>query len=489
MAKSKATTPKKAAAKAPKPVKAESTKTPPAVFNLLASGSTVLASAQEALMRQRAKSRVNFSPTSLRGLGSVVREGITLEHFLFQYLFARRSLPVATILEIIGKEGVGKTTLAWYFAGQWARQNIMTGYLETETKPMDSAQIKRILDPNRGVSEQIFGNAIGHMEAREITQSIKETEDFVHRLRGRGAFKKEGGLIPQHIPIGLIFDTWSKLMNPAKAVGRIAYGGFDDPKLVAKKFEEVGEGSNLQHAKLMSEWCRTLPAFMDPYTGNNVFMMILSHQTEKIDMSGGRGGPQLPSSVLDMFNKNRIGGRGMNQNAAFQLIAAHEGLAKNAAKETTGKYVKIRMDKNSYGPNNRVIKFELRDVYTSDTATVLEEPLRLDEALADMFATDGVLGTTVERGLYSCKALGLTAVDGVKLSRAFHSNPELMASVGRHYQIAGYEDEATAAIITPPPPPPPILDPGMPPQEAPARPPTADSEEPSTDEQDPAADE
>ena len=65
----------------------------------------------------------------------------------------------------------------------------------------------------------------------------------------------------------------------------------------------LGESSNLEFSKLMHEWCRSRATFLED---NNVFMIIVSHQNDKIDMSRSPMGAFMTEEYKAANNKVKI---------------------------------------------------------------------------------------------------------------------------------------------------------------------------------------
>lgn len=418
-------------------------------FNLLAADN-VMPAVQESLLKlyERRKNKT----ISFADAGMVDGQDLPLGHFILQYLFGRKALPAGRVIEVVGKTGVGKSTLALYLAGMWAAQaNVPTVHVETEQKPMAEEHILRILHSNPTVARAIYTHGLRKLESLEISSGLTMIEEAIWSFRGK-VHTADGAALPATVPVNIVIDTASKWMSPTQATGRLEFGDFANPK-ARQAMKEAGEGSNFEHAKLFAWWGRTLPALLRQ---NNVTMTVISHQNDKIDMSGTPS--FIPKIYGDMHNTTKIGGRAIDQNASFQLVVVPlDQSAKRSDGTQIGTMVRVCMNKNSYGPNNRYIDYELRNEFYNDTEQELEHPLRFDEALARWFATEGILGTSVERNLYTSRELGVQAADGVALSRAFHANETAMQRVGRMLRIVGYgaSEEAPEAEAKLPPPPPP----------------------------------
>ena len=403
--------------------------TPKSQFNLL-NGEVNLVDIMKESLAVVASRRKN-EPTSLRSLRDIRSLAVPVMHFYLQYLLGVSYIKSATMLEIIGGTGTGKTTLAFKLAGEVAVAGVPTYYQETESKIMEGDQISRILSPDAEIAGKIYNRAICVDEAHSLGESTQKLENWVYDLRGKGPGKKDKR-IPDSTPCFLVIDSWSKLMSENEACGYQDYSDLmsDENK---KKRKEVGEGSNQGHAKHAHGWCRRLPYFLHD---NNALLLIVSHKNDRVDMSGGHG-PKMSADTAELYDITKIGGKAINQNAAIQLVLKAGGQAKNGSGDQTGTMIKMRVHKNSYGPKGRVIEYELRDHYTEGSQ---ESPVRLDEGMAKWFADAKILDTTVERKRYTCEALDVYNGDGIELSAAFHARPDLMKAVALQLNIRGYTD-------------------------------------------------
>lgn len=405
-----------------------------AAFNLLDGPVNLVEAARTGL--ETLSARRKNEPTAFRSLADIKRTSIPIRHFYMQYLLGMAYLPSNAFIEIIGAEHIGKTTLAFTLAGDAALANVPVYYQETEAKPMVNEQIMRCLSRDVVTAQKIHDRAVGFDSAHEIREGIQKFEDWVRTLRGKTYVDKDAKL-PAINPLLAIIDTMSKWMAPSEAAGYQDYGD-NMSEENKKKLKEVGDGSNMGHAKHFHAWCRRLPYFLED---NNCALIGISHQNDKVDMGGGAS--YMAADAGKLYNKTKIGGKAFDQNAAIQLIMAPGVQAKNGSGDVTGTMIKVRTAKNSYGPKNRIIEYELRDRYTLDSDTYLEAPIRLDEGLAKWFADERILGTTVERKRYTCEALDVVNGDGVDISTALHANPTIMARLAKDLKIRGYEDPVT----------------------------------------------
>lgn len=365
-----------------------------------------------------------------------VQEGFAfpLKHFLLQQAVGQYGIPGGKIVDIIGAEGIGKSTLVMQMLG-WAMDvGCPALYIECESKQIPPARVMRAMHPNVMRAFKMLQrlrvepvNSLDHM-----WQAMK---DFVYVARGtRG--DKETPRIPMHVPIVIAIDPWSKLLNPDEAAGFYNYGdNMSDAK--KKKFKEISEGSNLGHAKWAHKWCRLLPAFLKQY---NVTLIVVHHQNDKIDMAGGGGASYMTAEASALYNKTRIGGKALHQNTALTIILSRRGLSKNTSGDVIGNLISARIAKNSLGPDNGKFFYELRTGHFQDSATRLDPALNMDIGFATMCAEQKWLSTVVKGSKFSSPVLGVNEVPADEFYEAFEKHPDAKIHLGKQLGINGYVD-------------------------------------------------
>lgn len=366
---------------------------------------------------------------------SEIQEGFAFpfRHFLLQYAVGQYGVPPQKIIDIIGAEGIGKSTLVMDMLGSAMDVGCPALYVECESKQIPAPRVMRALHPSITRSYKMLNrlrvepvNSLDHM-----WQAIK---DFVYIARGTKG-NKDTPRVPMHVPIVIAVDPWSKLLNPDEAAGFYNYGdNMSDAK--KKKFKEISEGSNLGHAKWAHKWCRLLPAFLKQY---NVVLIIVHHQNDKIDMGGGGPSFMTPEASA-LYNKTRIGGKALHQNTALTLILSRRGLAKNGSGDVTGNLISCRVAKNSLGHDNIKFYYELRTGYYNDTLTHMDPAINYNIGFATMCAEQKWMSTSVKGSKFSSPVLGVTEVSADEFYEAFNANQEVKFNLGRQLGINGYVD-------------------------------------------------
>jgi len=350
-----------------------------------------------------------------------------IDNIYFQHTIGMRGLPNGTLIEIIGQDGIGKTSLVWTLAGFAMSQNSPFFLVESEAKPMDKKRVQRCLSSDIELSQKMIDRVLVSC-CTNLLDAVSEIEDWVNTQR------KDIG-VPMEVPLVCAIDTFSKMMAPKEAEGRSYYQDAKTTKK-AKTLEELGTGTNFEHAKYAQKWCRTLPAWLD---NKNVILIIVSHQNQKIDMGFGGG------FVSDAFNRTKIGGNAFNQNAALQLILTREGyLIHNGDK--IGTKVKATVAKNSYGPEGGIVRYELVSrPWLDDGDNFQQSSLYFDNTTADWFASNGILDTRCDRKRYTCDTLGVTGVKADEFCEALRNKPDIMNNLSMERHILGYSQDDVSA--------------------------------------------
>jgi len=381
------------------------------------------------------QSRRKNHPTGFRTMSEVQASMIPYRHFYLQWATGCYGIPEGCVLELFGETGLGKSTFMYWLMGGAMMHGCPCVVHESEGKPLTEEWAGRAMSSDREIAAKMLKRIGVFAKTFELRQMDQDMIDWFDIARGRRIGKHR--TVPLETPMVAGVDSFSKMMSPAEAAGVHDYGDNMSKEKKAKA-KATGEASNLGHSKWAHSWGKRLPNFL---SSNNGVVIVVSHQNEKVDMSGK--GSQMSADVSALYNTTKIGGRAMGQNAAVQLILGRKALVKNGSNEKIGVTVKMRVHKNSYGPNERVIEYDLINDQHQDTETTLAPSMDFDRGMCDWFAENGYLETTVSKKRYSSPLLGLSNVKAQEFSEVFHSseNRELRENLGRHLKIRGYEDE------------------------------------------------
>jgi RecA/RadA recombinase len=386
-------------------------------FDLLSDGDYA-SQVKEAMMTMASKRKAQVVVDSY---GNVSKSHVELlDNVYFQHCIGMKGLPHGTLIEVIGQDGIGKTSLVLHMAGFAMRQNSPFLLIESEAKPMDKRRVMRCLSTNPELSETLV-NRLLISPTNSILEAVDQLEDWV-------TIQRETVGVPLDTPLVCAIDSFSKLMAPKEAECRVHYQGVASDKK-SKTLKELGEGTNFEHSKYAQKWCRTLPAWLER---NNVILIVVSHQNQKVDMGFGGG-----FVTGDTYNRTKIGGNAFNQNAALQLILTREGyLIQNG--EKVGTKIKATIAKNSYGPGGGVMRYELVSRPSLDREGYMQPALFFDNTTAEWFAKEGILGTRVDRKRYTSEELGVTAVTAHNFCEELYRRPDIIKKISVDQNILGY---------------------------------------------------
>lgn len=388
------------------------------------------------LMQATLSARKNRT-TDYRTMDQVRVELLPVRDFFFQHFLGSYGIPKRSLLEIIAGKGLGKTTLAlWLAGGIIDKTGAPTLFLEGEGKPIDANRAIRTMSTDPVRAKKLL-QSITFKSVKQLAEMHEQLLLFCRTWRGENVRGKKGIAIPRSIPLVVIVDPFSKLLNQAEANGFYDYNKNMD-EANKKKVKDIGEGSNLGHSNWAAGWGRRLGHIMEFY---NVLLIVTHHQNCKIDMGGG-GGISLPENTAALYNTVKIGGKATEQNAATMIIMAQGGQVKDSGGNVQGKYINARVEKNSYGPGNRKASWELREVCEpfDIEGKYLDSALHFEDEMGKWMATEKLCGVTVDRKRYTSKELGLNGATGVELSQAFHSDLDMMNKLGKDLRMVGYDD-------------------------------------------------
>jgi RecA/RadA recombinase len=374
-----------------------------------------------AIIEKRSKNK----STHFMSYSQIQHSMIPLEDFLMQYAVNSYGIPHASVVDIMGAEGLGKTTLLLTNLGWAVKSGCPILYQSSESKELDPNRAMRCLSTDPKQAEFIL-DRMSVQRVHSVDHSWEAIKNWVKVTREIFTDKSK--------PLVIGVDSWSKLMSEAEAQGFYNYGKHATPGAKAKG---TNQASNLGHSKFAAALCRELPWWL---AENNVVLLMVHHQMDKIDMSGGGMASFLPANTMALYNKTHVGGRAMNQNAAMQWILAYKSLHKDKSNKPIGKTVRLRVDKNSYGPSNRIIDYNIVDECTKDTDTYLQPALDFSGGLANLFLENKWLQTKSDDKLFTSPVLGVTAATADEFSAAFHANSKAKNELGRHLKMSGYSN-------------------------------------------------
>jgi RecA/RadA recombinase len=373
------------------------------------------------------KKNGNFSLTTI---GDSKKAMLPIPDMTWQYLLGTIGLPTKALVEIIGGESTGKSTLCMSLMAEASKLGVPGYYQECEAKPLSGSHVARIASSDPELGENI-AKSIFMDSARSVEESFDKFKEWIEVMRGvETAGRKNGVVVPLHVPLLACIDPWGKLMSDAEAGGVYNYGSADKAKE-----KDLLTLSNLGHSKASHRWARQLPHILDRY---NVTLILVQHQNEKIDMSGTPS--YIPADSMALRNATKVGGKGFNQLDSLQLILVNKGQVKNGSNEPIGKTIRARVHKNSYGPENRIAEWDLINDGYQDLPNFKDRPIRFDRWVCDFLLEKGLLGVKCNMRRYSSEILGINGVNSAEFYEHLlkEENYEHLEEVCKTLQIEGY---------------------------------------------------
>lgn len=412
----------------------KNSKSAEAPFSILARGPKMVSAVRESLSKVEATARrMHFS------LGPDERLMIPTPEFLLQTAIRSRGFFSGTLLDILGGDGLGKTTLGWTIIGWFLRHNCPALHIETENKAMLPGRVQQALHTNRALAAQMYA-AVQREQAFTVRDAVVKVNEWLMTIRN----PKSGPdiYVPLNYPAIVVVDTFSKLLAPTQA-GNVSYYAGEGK---AENKRDLGEGSNQEHAKLAHAWCRELPTLLRCH---NAVLVMLRHQNEDVDMSGGGGGSFISPEVKATFNRKSIGGQAFSQNAALQFILTRKNFDVrqiSGERVKVGMNVKLTVSKNSFGPPGDCV-YTVTLVPQGDTAEIQTPAISWANQLPEVISDEKLLPITIRnaRSLV-CREFGLDELTPEQFHALLHSKPELINNLAQRMQLTGYGP----MFITPP---------------------------------------
>ena len=394
-----------------------------AEFDLLGNNN-IVQKAQEALISLHSRKKEPRAVT-LGGVDTLPKSGgLAIDPINLQWALGFKEFAPGTILEILGGEAVGKTTFVFTLMGMFMRNaNAPCLFVNTEgsAKRLDNSRMAACLCTDK-IKAVKYLNSISFDRGSALKETLENIDEWIKSMRS----DKVG--IPLEVPLIVAIDTFSKLVPPSEA--RML--GFKEK---TEQVKGLGESSNLEFSKLTHEYCRSRATFLED---NNVFMIIVSHVNDKVDMSRSPAMAFMSEEYKAANNKVKIGGRAINQSAAVQVSLTRIKGEKDSNNKLESHIISLKVLKNSLGPDSRTCTYRLRQENLADTETEFEPALDFNVSTAELFAKEEIIGTTETRKRYSCKMLDVQGLTGQEFGKLINTDEKLKAKIGEMLHIRGY---------------------------------------------------
>lgn len=338
------------------------------------------------------------------------------------------------VTEIIGPEGVGKTTLLYMLAGKFCAQGCMTIMVEAENKSMDPEWAQRIMHPDPKIGRRLY-SMVRHIKGRRLVQADENVQALLPVIRDKAdSFPATRGK-----PIIVFYDNWSSLLSEMEADQVNRWGKSKTAETAEDKKKLTGTAGNMGHAKHAHSLKRALPSMMESF---NASFFFTKHQNEEVDMSG------MPSffTTPERQNDEAIGGGGIAQVAAYRWTLTRTKQIRNKTTKKLERDVLLLHALKTYrGVRDRGFKFEV--VYEQDGE---QGDVVVDTAMQFCFwLKDQKLMTITEKdGLFTCKDLDLHALPAGEFEAAIYADADVMLSLRQSLRIKGADRFAPTTTPT-----------------------------------------
>lgn len=360
-----------------------------------------------------------------KSAAEINRDYLPVPWFAMQYLIGRIGIPVNTIIEFIGQENTGKSSLVMAMLGNFIKFNIPCLFCNSEPKMLESDWISRLVGADANMGEKV-------KRVLEVTERLYTLDDMDKLIRKWVQVKRYEQGIPKNVPLVCVIDTITKLLNPEEAEALIVQEGKDKSLNVLKNsVSDVSKKPGVT-AKWLHEWTRAITPMLNE---ENVTIICVSGQNQ--NMNAGPAGSFAPDGGASL-NKTRIGGTAMNQSASIQITITRKGIWKDSSGNQIGDVIRARVVKNSYGPK-RSIEYGMRNDLFSDDTGYVQQAIDMDEAFANILVANKIKGLSCTRKLYSSEAMGVQQLKAPALIAKLTADEDLMDEIGALLKISGYE--------------------------------------------------
>lgn len=360
-----------------------------------------------------------------KSAAEISRDYLPLPWPAMQYLIGRIGFPVNTLIEFIGQENTGKSSMVMSILANFVRYNIPCLYCNSEPKMLESTWIERLAGENVADGHKI-------MRVLEVSERLCTLDDMDKLIRKWVAWKRyeQPNPVPKSVPLVCVVDTISKLLNPEEAEVLLSQGKDKSTDVLKNNLDDVSKKPGVT-AKWLHAWTRAITPLLNK---ENVTIICVSGQNQ----NQNAGSSVFAQDGGASLNKTRIGGTAMNQSTCIQITITKVGLWKDSKGDQIGDMIRARVVKNSYGPK-RSITYGMRNDKFSDSDGCKQQALDMDETFANILVDNSIFGLTCTRKLYSSAELGLTQVRANVLVSKIMSDDDLMDKVGTALKIGGYE--------------------------------------------------
>lgn len=361
-----------------------------------------------------------------KSAGDIARDYLPVPWPAFQYLLGRVGIPRNTIVEFIGGENLGKSSLLLALLYNFIGYNIPCVCLNGDAKEVEANWSVRLAGEDKVRGEKI----VSRLETANI-YTLNEMDKFIRNWVRIKRYELERP-IPKEVPLVVGVDSYTRLLDPEMEKVAISVDARKKTVDVTKGgVEDISQKPGV-FAKWMHNWLDLIKPLLEK---ENVTLFLTCGQNQ--NMNAGPVAMFSPEAAA-RNNKTRKGGTAVNGAAAYQITITKRGVLKDSSNNRIGNIICANVAKNSYGPH-RLIEYGLRNAGFDDSDTNIQQAIEMDKTFAELLIENKLFGLTCTRGLYNSDELNLHQVKANVVSNYILSDDDLMNKVSSALHISGYE--------------------------------------------------
>jgi RecA/RadA recombinase len=325
-------------------------------------------------------------------------EGIPLDENLpLQFLVGIDVIPLHRVFHLVGEPASFKSTMAWYFAYKFLKNQGLVAWLDTEHKS-NPDMVKAFL---QGDTEGFSKRVLVH-ELRSMDHTLKAMQ--------RHAAWYDDSIPNKDVPFMLLLDSLGAVTSE-ESIDQMNKAG------------KAVDGPSFVHAHRAAELTEQFRAYVPTHLASKpMFLLCTNHLKKEI----GTNMPGMPP-------KDRTGG-GVGKDFASTCTIKMAAAKDMSTSKETKKLLTMKTMKASLAPTGRKINVIMtlkRDEETGhemaffDWDTALCELLIDDKQVSKTARNEIVQVTQVNKSKYNCTTLGLSGVHPRELGAALHANKEI----------------------------------------------------------------
>lgn len=368
-----------------------------------------------------------------KSAAEIQRAQLPIPWLAMQAMLGRVGMPVNTIIEFLGQENTGKSTLVMRLLAYWATHNIPSYLINTEPKMLESDWISRLCSTDPELGPQIA-------ECIDVSEQTYTLDEMDGKLRTWVRAQRIDNKIPNDVPLVVAIDSITKLMN-AEEAAVLSTEKTKKDAVLGKGVADVSAKPGVT-AKWTHEWVRLLNDTLNKY---NVTVICVSGTNQ--NMNAGPNASFAPDGGASL-NKTKTGGTAINQSACLQMTVTAKGIAKDTKNNAIGRLVRLRCVKNSYGPVFGDLTYQLKNKNFADSDGYQENPVDMDEAGANLLVVNKIFGFKVNQKEYTSEKLNLFQLTAKQVMDYLDEHEDIKVQVWKQLGITGYDTTATSVSET-----------------------------------------